>query len=1093
MSRFLYVSLFLVLLGAPLCSFAQFSSGLQGVVEDPSGRVIPGATVRILRLSTGVAQVAKTGQQGDYRFVSLAPGGYEVTTTASGFATAKNLVTLQTEQTMDLPVKMGVATSTQTVQISAQAPVLDTADSRIQLTLSEESLGSLPLPGRDLLSLTSLAPGVTGLGLLGAGGNGQSNDNYAAETQVTASANGRSSVGNMYVIDGLDITSNITPGVLNLVPNPDTVQEASVQVNTFSVEYGRSSSIVEVMTTRSGTSDYHFLASDYFTTQFLTAGSEFVHSYAPFHTNNISATLGGPIPFLRKTFFFTGWEPLLGLTSTGNGAYNFEAPEFTQWAQQNFPNTLGTKLLTLYPASNTTITGVAKTAKNIFPATCGTTATSNLPCSTPVFDTGVFNASNYRNALQYNARIDKYLSEKDRVYGNYYRTGLDVGGPAPRVGMQAPQHYIVRSIQGEETHVFSPDTINEAEFGFLRMEGLLHKTGPFHVPIVSVTGWNANIGVSQAHEDYVQHHYGWREALTHIYKGHDIQVGYQGFYGDNLTYFGPWFSQPSFTFTNLLNLVEDEPYSEGGVAYNLLNGQPAGIHGGSFQFTGNSIGLYAQDTWKASKKLSLVYGLRWDDFGNPTPENGSVESNFFYGPGTTVAQQVANGYVKQVSHAFNHALTAFSPRVGASWDITGKAQWVLHGGFGIYHDWVTLGNVQNEFGNPPAPVTETFITGTTTAPIFSLGTSDTFPFGFTYPAIPTSGLNDHGGIVGLQSNIAGNDPNLSPSNTYNYAVSLERALGPNFSVAAGYTGSHSNDLFTDFAGHTGNAYYGVDVNNFPGSLIQNKGKVVRLNPNFGTIRYTVNGPSSTYNAFIAEFKGVFGHRNFVNVSYTRSSSRDDAGSYPTVPSNTGNYSQYWAPSNWDAPNRLSMNWSYYVPDLRGGFAPLRTLANGWQISAVTILQSGTPYTVYTSAPFSPVLNSAGQVIGNNGGDYNADGNNYDYPNLPSFGYSTSTSRHKYLTGLYSASDFSVPAFGTEGNEQVNRYRNPGYADTDTALIKNNRLWREKYNLQFRFEFFNVFNRPNLGGVNTNLASANFGTVTSQYNPRFLQLGARFEF
>lgn len=1093
MRRLWYASLFLILLGTPLCSFAQFSSGLQGVVEDPSGRVVPGATVTIVRGSTGVAQTTKTGPQGDYRFVSLAPGTYALTATASGFATQKTSVTLQTEQTMDLPVKMAVGGSTQTVQISSQAPVLDTADTRTQLTLTEQTLSSLPLPGRDLLNLTTLAPGVTGLGTLGAGGNGQSNDNYAAETQVTASANGRSSVGNMYVIDGLDITSNVTPGVLNLVPNPDTIQEASVQVNTFSAEYGRSSSIVEVMTTRSGSSKYHFLASDYFTNQYLTAGTEFVHKYAPFHTNNMSATLGGPVPFLRKTFFFSGWEPLLGLTSTGNSTYNFESPQFTQWAQQKFPNSLGTRLLTLYPASNATITGVAKTAANIFPSTCGTAATSNLPCGMPLFDTGIFNASNYRNALQYNVRIDKYFSDKDRVYGNYYQTALDVGGPALRVEMQAPQHYIVRSVQADETHVFSPDTLNEAEFGFLRMEGLLHKTGPFHVPIVSVTGWNSNIGVSQAHEDYVQHHYSWRDAFTHIYRGHDIQTGYEGFYGDNITNFGPWFSQPSFTFTNLLNLVQDAPYSEGGVSYNLLTGQPAGILGGSFQFTGTSIGLYAQDTWKLSKKLTLTYGLRWDDFGNPTPENGSIESDFFLGPGTTIPQQVANGYVKQVPHAFNHALTAFSPRVGAAWDITGRAKWVLHGGFGLYHDWVTLGNVQNEFGNPPSPVTETFITGTTAAPVFVLGTSDTFPFGFSYPAIPTSGLNDHGGILGLQSNIAGNDPNLSPSNTYNYAATLERSIGPDFSIAAGYTGSHSNNLFTDFAGHTGNAYYGVDINNYPGSLIQNGGKVVRLNPNFGSIRYTVNGPTSTYNAFIAEFKGRFLHQDFVNVSYTHSSSWDDAGSYATVPSNSGDYSQYWSPSNWNAPNRLSMNWNYIVPSLRAGFAPLHMLTNGWELSAVTILQSGTPYTVYTSTPFSPIFNAAGQVIGNKGGDYNADGNNYDYPDVPSTGYSTSTSRHAYLNGLFAASDFGVPAFGTEGNERVNRFHNPGFANTDAALIKNNSVWHERANLQLRFEFFNVFNRPNLGGVNANLASANFGMVTSQYNPRFLQLGARFEF
>jgi len=126
---------------------------------------------------------------------------------------------------MNVPITLSLASSQQVIEVSSTAPVLDTAESRTQLTLNTEALDSLPLPGRDQLGLVTLAPGVTGLGVQGSGGNGQSTDNYGSETQVTASANGRSSVGNMYVVDGLDITSNITPGVLNLIPNPDTIQE----------------------------------------------------------------------------------------------------------------------------------------------------------------------------------------------------------------------------------------------------------------------------------------------------------------------------------------------------------------------------------------------------------------------------------------------------------------------------------------------------------------------------------------------------------------------------------------------------------------------------------------------------------------------------------------------------------------------------------------------------------------------------------------------------------------------------------------------------------------------------------------------------
>lgn len=1098
--------LLLTIFAFAMTTMAQFSSSLQGTVEDPTGAVVAGASVTLTNTATSVSQQTATDARGEYRFLSVAPGPYTLTTEAKGFATQKIPLTLQTDQTMNVPVKITISSQSTTVQVTDQAPVLDTAESRTQLTIDTAALDSLPLPGRDLLALTSLAPGVTGLGVAGSGGNGQLNDNYAAETQVSASANGRSSVGNVFVLDGLDITSDITPGVLNLVPNADTVQEASVQVNTYNVDYGRNSSIVEVMTSRSGSDRYHFMASDYYSADWIHARTEFqpkeTTKFAKYHADNISTTLSGPVPFLHQTYFFTGWEPLIQQVP-GTSQTTYEDPAFTTWASTAWPNSIGVKLLAKYPASNASTTSVAKYGSDIYPTTCGTAATANIPCSLAVIDNGVFNSSTTRNGLQYNIRGDKYF-KKDRVYANYFRTGLDLGGPSVRVDHNSPQHYIVRSIQANETHTFSPNTLNEVAFGFLRMEGLINPTGPFHVPIITVTGgWGTQLGVSKADEDYVQHHYVWRDSFMHVFRGHSLSFGYEGFHGDNLTFFGPWYSQPAFNFQSIPAFLQDQVYTETGVSYNLVTGQLAGLTGGSLQAHGGTTGISAQDTWKATKKLTLTYGLRWDNFGNPAPNTGFVEANFFYGQGSTIQDQVTNGYVKQVPNAFNQSPKAWSPRVGVAYDVTGQGKWLIRGGFGLYHDWITLGNVQNEFGNPPAPVTVTFQSNTSgPAPIYSVGTSDTYPYGFTYPTIPTSGLNSAGGITGISSNIAGNDPNLSASNTLNYNVTLERALGRNFSIAAGYSGSHSNKLFTDFAGHTTNAYYGVDINNFPGSLIQNSGKFVRLNQNFGSIRYTVNGPTSTYNAFITEFKGRFLRRGSIDASYTRSSSYDDAGTYPTVQSNTGNYSQYWAPSYWDVPNRLSLAVAYELPHLHGGPEFLHILTDGWKPSAITILQSGTPFTVLNGNAWK-----AGEVAGaalatTSAGDYNADGLNSDLPNVPSYGYSIPTDRNHQLgrtssfasgPAVFSVGDFANPStLPGEGNEVINGYRSPGYANTDFALLKNTRI-HEQVNLQLRMEVYNLFNRASLTGINGSTNSSSFGKATSQYNPRFLQLGARFEF
>ena len=276
-------------------AYAQFSGSIEGIVRDPSGGRIPRATLTLLSTTTNVTKSTTSDADGNYRFVSLAPGEYQISAKAQGFSEVKVEVSLRTSQTLALPLSLPVASAQQVVEVTGEAPVLNAAESRNQQTLETQELHSLPLAGRNMLNLVTLAPGVTGLGTVAFGSPGSAVDNYSTELQVDASANGRNLNGNMYILDGLDVTSDYRQGVLNLVPNPDVIQEASIQTNTFSVEYGRASSIQMVMTTRSGAEKFHGAVSDYFTSQQLWAGTEFVHKYQPFHSNNMSATIGGPI------------------------------------------------------------------------------------------------------------------------------------------------------------------------------------------------------------------------------------------------------------------------------------------------------------------------------------------------------------------------------------------------------------------------------------------------------------------------------------------------------------------------------------------------------------------------------------------------------------------------------------------------------------------------------------------------------------------------------------------------------------------------------------------------------------------------------
>jgi hypothetical protein len=1078
-----FVVLLFVLATASGGAWAQFSGNISGTVQDPTDANVADATVTVTNVSTGGTLTAKSDSAGSFRFLSLAPGDYKISVSATGFAITNVTVTLLTEQTLNVPVHLTVSTVAERVEITSAAPTINTADSRTELTLESQAVANLPLQGRNLIALTTISPGVVGLGLVG-GSPGSAADNFSTETQVDASANGRGSVGNMYVMDGMDITSDIRPGVLNLTPNPDSIQEVTIQPNTFSVDYGRASSIEMVMTSKYGTDQFHGNVSDYYTYQGLWAGTEFVHKYAGFHSNNYSGSIGGPVIPNHQFFFFFAIEPLRSTASTGSSSQTFEDPAFTAWAQQNFPNTLGTSLLTKYTPSGATVTGVAKTAADIFPSTCGTTATFFLPCGTPMIDNGVFNASSYRNGLQWNTRIDKYF-DKDRIYGNFYRTTLNTDAPNVRPAFSTTNTFVTDSLQINETHTFSPNTLNEALFGYNKVQGINNITGNFTVPSVAVSGQGVGFGVGFAQGNFIQHNYHWRDVLTHIHGAHTLKFGYEGRHGDDLALFAPVYNQPNFSFDNLLDLAQDNPHTESGLAYNVLTGQPAK---GQYEYAILTNGLFAEDTWRVKKNLTLTLGLRWDDYGNPYPLAGTTLANFHFGPGATLEDQIANGFMTQQGNVFNHALMAFSPRFGFSWDPTGKADWVVRGGFGIYHDWTTLGNDENGLkGNPPGWVVPTFFQGSATPPIFALGTSATAPAGFSYPALAGSELDSHGGIVGSQFNVGGLDTNLGSPVTYNYTATVEKKVFHELVASIGYSGSQSRNLIEGSGQQTATSY-GVDVNRFAGDLILNYPTPKRLNPSFGSITYAQNGAVSGYNALILGLRGRFGKRGYFNASYTRSSSNDDAQIYPTFT----DLHQYYGPSIFDAPNRFSLSLSYDIPGMSSGNAFERVLTNGWVFSDITIFQSGYPFTVYTGASFQPILNGAGQVIGlqPGSGDYNADGFNYDFPNVAN--YSQGTSRHAFLNGVFPSGNFTTPTIGTEGNELPYRYRGPNYYNFDMSLAKNTRIY-ERLSLQFRFDYFNVFNRVNLTGMDGNLADSTFGKATSQFNPRWLQLGITLRF
>lgn len=1098
-----------VLAIATATALAQFTASIQGVVLDQTGAGVPNATIQLTNVATGISKSAASDGSGNYRFVSLAPGNYKVAVQAPGFSQSVANVTLLTEQNLNVPITLTVGSVQNSVVVTTQAPIVDTADSRIQMTLENSGVAQLPIVGRNLVTLVTMAPGVSGLGTSTSGSPASGVDNYSTEEQVDASANGQGQNNNQYVIDGLDVTSGIRQGVLNLTPQPESIQETSIQVNTFSVEHSRAAGLQTIFTTRSGTDQFHGSASDWFNYQGMFANQHFVSSkqspYKPFHSNNMDFAIGGPIVPHHNSFFYFAVEPLRSSASAG-GSVTFADPNFISWAQTNYPNTVGTHVMSTYTPQGVGDITVQQTAADVFGTGgggCGTTSGQNgVPCDLAMIDVGSFGATQIRNGTQYFARIDQGF-KNERIYVSLFRTLLQTGAASPMPQFSALNNTWQVAGQVSWTHTFSPNTLNEATAGQSRVEGVLGMGAKdYTIPSISVNGINADggqaYGVGFAQGDFIQHNYHWRDVLTHVRGTHTLKFGYEGWYGDDVEPFqGPW-SQPKFAFDNLLKLAQDAPTNENGVMYNPATGKQQLWN---WDAASRTFGLFVEDTWKARHNLTLTLGLRYDDSGNPWSKNDStVFGNFYYGTGNTVNEQIANGYAKGTHNALLHSVdNLFSPRVGFAWDPTGKGEWAVRGGIGIYNNWLTSANVQEEFrGSPPGLVLPVFFAGSSTPPIFGLGTSSKPPFGFTFPTF-NGGLNAQGGVVGANFAIGGINPLLKSPKANIWSLSVQRQLTRTFAATVGYNASHSYDIVGN-GNSIGNVSYGVDINVLPNDLIIHESIApTRLNPSFGSIGYAENNRHGNYWGIFFGLRGRFSRGGFVDASYTRSSSKDNGLAYPTP----NNLDQYYAPSVFDVPNRFSLSFNYTLKGLNDGKGAIGYVTGGWGISGTSIFQSGYPLTAANFNSYIPVCQDASSgappcpsfanpAIGYapGSGDYNADGNNLDYPDATS--YHQSHTNSDWLKGAIPKSNFAAPAFGSEGNEKPMQFRGPNFFETDTNFYKDMAL-TERLNFQLRFEFFNLFNRANFANVDTNIPDGSFGAATGSHAPRFWQVGGRLSF
>jgi hypothetical protein len=419
----------------------------------------------------------------------------------------------------------------------------------------------------------------------------------------------------------------------------------------------------------------------------------------------------------------------------------------------------------------------------------------------------------------------------------------------------------------------------------------------------------------------------------------------------------------------------------------------------------------------------------------------------------------------------------------------------VRGGYGIFYDRPSDQLDNNYYTNTP-----NFALGSANLntpgnhPVFALGTTSSPPYNFPIPPGLRPGLNAQGGLINGQANVQVIDPNMPTSYMENWFFGVQRSLSASWVAEVDYIGSAGRHLYATY-----------NVNRFAGDLIQHAGTFTGLVPGFGGISYGQANESSRYNGLTAALKKQVGRGLTFDSAYTYSKAIDDS-SKLDGPEHVDAFNdrRERGLADFDFRHRLAFTTLWNIPSPHtSGF--LNKVLGNWELTNVTILQAGPPFSVICGAAFRPVL-TGGVVTGNSGCDYNADGNNLDYPNTPALGNTkTGLSRSNYLQGVFACggtplcpSVFPAPAPGQEGNLGRNTFHGPGYANTDFSAIKNIKvpwfLGNEGANVQFRAEFFNLFNRVNLTNVNNDIANiSTFGKSTSTYPARDIQFALRLSF
>ncbi len=1129
----------LLLLGILVISTAnaQDNATVNGTVSDATGAVVPTAAITLTRPATGQTLSTTSNQVGAYRFANVGIGTYTLVVTAPGFQKYTKIgIVVNVARTVEENVALAVGNEAQTVSVEADALQVQTETNEISNLITGQQVAKLATNGRNVVNLATMAVGVSS-------NVSDFNNQNANTTSNSISFNGTRSNHNVYLLDGAELNDRGCGGCFDVLPSLDALAEFQTLTSNYGPDYGIGSGGQITMALKSGTRAFHGTVYEFNRNEVYGANNYFTNLAGKprpkLRLNEPGGNIGGPlwIPHIyndarNRTFFFVNeeWRRLVigSAPSIVNDIAANNFPVLGQAFTYTVPSNGSAPVVpvTSDPAKLALYTADGLTAGQPFP---GNIIPANLIDQNAVreVNAGTFPKPNYNNGTQYISsipqptnvrddivRIDHSINSKLQLMGHYVHDAVSQVAYPPLWGnssfptagstMLNPAWMAAFKL----TQTYSPTLLNETAFLYTDNVVKISPLGVSGQP----SGWSGTTFFP------IDNNVGHR--MPEIQLGAPYNVTWSGSYFPWKNFYADYQFRDDLSWTkgkhqtkigfSYMRVVKNQQlqantqgtavFNNGGYSHdsyiNLLLGDAASFTQLEFlankHWVNNTYSFYAMDNWHVTPRLTLNLGLRYDGLphaferfnrfavfspsdylyalGNPVTAAGTLNPSSlttfngeaFYLNGIRMAG--VNGFPRgNVQNSYS----TFQPRVGFADDIFGNGKTVVRGGIGIFYERVQGNDVYNAAQNPPfayqPSATNVYFSNPSTSALTGATTNQSFPSTIT-------NLKYH----------------YPPPGTATYSLGIQRQVLPSTVAVLQYGGSTGwdqnnyrgiNTLPLADASNPSNPY-GARQGVANGTLNANQ---YRIFPGFSSINQEENETNFRYNSLQAGLRQENWHGLTLQLAYTWSHEIDTVSGDLSALSNPFNPAYNRGSGSLDRRHIFNANYIYAIPFFtKSSSMALRQILGGWEISGVTIAQSGTP-----------------QTISYNGKDtLGLGGNTSNRPDQVG-----KITYPKQRTAWFDKSAFASPiapwSGGSNqgfGNANKDAIVLPGRMHWDLSLFKTFPLTRgEGANFELRFESFNTFNHTQFKGIDSGSTDGNFGQVTSAYDPRVIQLGAKFHF